>query len=55
MRDRPLLSTGEDASGVRGQAAHSWEAYYAPEFTWCRHLRNVLHHRPMLQPGQKGS
>jgi len=31
-----------------GQTAHSWEAYYAPELTWYRHLRNVLHHLPMF-------
>lgn len=32
-----------------GQAAHSWEAYYAPELTWYRHMRNVLHHLPMFR------
>ncbi|MDZ4279068.1 MAG: class I SAM-dependent methyltransferase [Dehalococcoidia bacterium] len=35
--------------GGSGQAAHSWEAYYAPELTWYRHLRNVLHHLPMFR------
>lgn len=39
----------QPASGVLGQAAHSWEAYYAPELTWYRHLRNVLHHLPMFR------
>ena len=34
---------------VEGQAAHSWEAYYAPELTRYRHLRNVLHHLPMFR------
>ena len=34
---------------VAGQAAHSWESYYAPDLTWYRHLRNVLHHLPMFR------
>lgn len=37
------------ATGHAGQAAHSWEAYYAPELTWYRHMRNVLHHLPMFR------
>ena len=37
------------AANVSGQAAHSWEAYYAPELTWYRHVRNVLHHLPMFR------
>ena len=32
-----------------GQEAHSWEAYYAPELTRYRHLRNVLHHVAMFR------
>ncbi|OGO50366.1 MAG: hypothetical protein A2148_12380 [Chloroflexi bacterium RBG_16_68_14] len=36
-----------------GQAVHSWEAYYAPELTWYRHLRNVLHHLPMFRALRK--
>jgi len=34
---------------ISSQAAHSWEAYYAPQLTWYRHLRNVLHHLPMFR------
>jgi SAM-dependent methyltransferase len=36
-------------AGPTGQAAHSWEAYYAPELGWYRHARNVLHHLPMFR------
>ena len=42
--------TGLDrAAGLAGQTAHSWESYYAPELTWYRHARNVLHHLPMFR------
>ena len=34
---------------ISSQAAHSWEAYYAPRLTWYRHVRNVLHHLPMFR------
>ena len=41
----PSLPTTETS----GQLEHSWETYYAPELTWYRHLRNVLHHLPMFR------
>ena len=44
-RQRPIAQD----TGTAGQAAHSWEAYYAPDLTWYRHLRNVLHHLPMFR------
>ncbi len=44
-----VTSTGRAPVVGSGQAAHSWEAYYAPELTWYLHFRNVLHHLPMFQ------
>lgn len=43
------MAVRELAADAQGQAAHSWEAYYAPKLTWYRHLRNVLHHLPMFR------
>ena len=44
-----LSSTVTANSGMAGQAAHSWEAFNGAELTWYRHMRNVLHHIPMLR------
>lgn len=43
------MTSSELPLEIEGQAAHSWESYYAPELTWYRHARNVLHHLPMFR------
>jgi SAM-dependent methyltransferase len=46
--DRSIASSSSRGRGD-GQLEHGWEAYYAGELTWYRHLRNVLHHLPMFR------
>lgn len=46
--DRTSTSLQPNVAGD-GQTTHNWEAYYAAELTWYRHLRNVLHHLPMFR------
>ncbi|MEX1254290.1 MAG: class I SAM-dependent methyltransferase [Dehalococcoidia bacterium] len=44
-----LMTSLPSTIGVDGQAEHGWEAYYAGDLTWYTHVRNVLHHLPMLR------